>query len=301
MTFSEPGRFRWSKEDLTVIMKEHRDITLAGPFEYMAVLPKDWKPICEAARLATIRKQKLSKEEEENLETRTVKACKKLKYNGAHARAALNIGTLNRLRYSIYGDDDGLGDGDDDGLGDGDGRGRDMKYGSHDVGRRGPHLEIRERRETHTKTKGVGMQLLWKMARGDGIPLLLVVVVANCSLVLDPHSGISRGFAFVTMETLEDANRCIKNLNQSVLDRRQITVEMVRRKRVSTNTRDTGYRGDCGDRGGDRGRGSGRDDYGYWKSQRRSPPQGGRDYFPPPRRSPSPYRGRGRDYSPPRH
>lgn len=66
-----------------------------------------------------------------------------------------------------------------------------------------------------------------------------------------------------------------------------------------------GYRG--GDRGGggDRGRYRGRDDYGYRRSPpRRSPPPyrgGGRHYSPPPRRSPPPYRGGGggRDYSPP--
>ncbi|KAJ9540897.1 hypothetical protein OSB04_027403 [Centaurea solstitialis] len=131
--------------------------------------------------------------------------------------------------------------------------------------------------------------------------------VANCFLVVEPRSRISRGFAFITMETLEDANRCIKHLNQSVLEHRQITVERSRRKRPRTptpghylglkNTRDTGYRGD---RGRHRG-GSGHDDYGYRRSPRRSPPppyRGGRDYSPPPRRSPPPYRG-GRDYSPP--
>ncbi|KAJ0853690.1 putative nucleotide-binding alpha-beta plait domain superfamily, RNA-binding domain superfamily [Helianthus annuus] len=112
------------------------------------------------------------------------------------------------------------------------------------------------------------------------------------------------------METVEDANRCIKHLNQSVLEHRQITVERSRRKRPRTptpghylglkNARDTGYRGDRG------GRYRGRDDYGYRRSPpRRSPPPyrggGGRDYSPPPRRSPPPYRGGGgRDYSPPR-
>ncbi|MFS8010347.1 putative RNA recognition motif domain, nucleotide-binding alpha-beta plait domain superfamily [Helianthus anomalus] len=49
--------------------------------------------------------------------------------------------------------------------------------------------------------------------------------VANCFLVVEPRSRISRGFAFITMETVEDANRCIKHLNQSVLEHRQITVE----------------------------------------------------------------------------
>ncbi|XP_071739137.1 uncharacterized protein [Rutidosis leptorrhynchoides] len=143
--------------------------------------------------------------------------------------------------------------------------------------------------------------------------------VASCFLVVEPRSRISRGFAFITMDTTEDANRCIKHLNQSVLEHRQITVEKSRRKRPRTptpghylglkNARDTGYRGD---RGGRYRGGSGRDDYGYRGGggrhysppPRRSPPQyrggGGRHYSPPPRRSPPPYRGNGRDYSPPR-
>ncbi|KAM7520039.1 hypothetical protein LguiB_019001 [Lonicera macranthoides] len=125
--------------------------------------------------------------------------------------------------------------------------------------------------------------------------------VASCFLVVEPRSRISRGFAFITMDSLEDADRCIKHLNQSVLEGRYITVERSRRKRPRTptpghylglkNTRDTGYRGS--DRGSYRGR-SGRDDYGYRRSPRRSPYRGGRDYSPPRR---SPYRG-GRDYSP---
>ena len=44
-------------------------------------------------------------------------------------------------------------------------------------------------------------------------------------LVMEPRSRISRGFAFITMDSLEDANRCIKHLNQSVLEGRYITVE----------------------------------------------------------------------------
>lgn len=44
---------------------------------------------------------------------------------------------------------------------------------------------------------------------------------------MEPRTRISRGFAFVTMDTSEDANRCIKYLNQSVLEGRYITVEKV--------------------------------------------------------------------------
>ncbi|XP_020978519.1 serine/arginine-rich splicing factor SR45a [Arachis ipaensis] len=125
--------------------------------------------------------------------------------------------------------------------------------------------------------------------------------VASCFLVVEPRTRISRGFAFITMDSVEDANRCIKYLNQSVLEGRYITVERSRRKRPRTptpghylglkSTRDYGHRG--GDRGGDRGRyrgGPGRDDYQYRRSPRRSPYRGGRDYSP--RRSP--YGGGGR-------
>lgn len=46
-------------------------------------------------------------------------------------------------------------------------------------------------------------------------------------LVVEPRSRVSRGFAFVNMESSDDANRCIKHLNQSVLEGRYITVERV--------------------------------------------------------------------------
>ncbi|KAJ0966933.1 hypothetical protein J5N97_023850 [Dioscorea zingiberensis] len=49
--------------------------------------------------------------------------------------------------------------------------------------------------------------------------------VVDCRLVVEPRTRISRGFAFVTMDTVEDADRCIKYLNQSVLEGRYITVE----------------------------------------------------------------------------
>lgn len=45
--------------------------------------------------------------------------------------------------------------------------------------------------------------------------------------MVEPRTRISRGFAFVTMESAEDAERCIKYLNQSVLEGRYITVERV--------------------------------------------------------------------------
>ncbi|KAJ0047548.1 hypothetical protein Pint_15132 [Pistacia integerrima] len=51
--------------------------------------------------------------------------------------------------------------------------------------------------------------------------------VTECHLVTDPRTRESRGFAFVTMETVEDADRCIKYLNRTVLEGRLVTVEKV--------------------------------------------------------------------------
>ncbi|XP_057977537.1 serine/arginine-rich splicing factor SR45a-like isoform X2 [Malania oleifera] len=60
--------------------------------------------------------------------------------------------------------------------------------------------------------------------------------VMECHLVTDPRTRESRGFAFVTMETVEEADRCIKYLNRSVLEGRLITVEKAKRKRGRTPT-----------------------------------------------------------------
>lgn len=51
--------------------------------------------------------------------------------------------------------------------------------------------------------------------------------VQECHVVLDPRTKESRGFAFVTMETVEDAKRCIKYLHRTVLEGRLISVEKV--------------------------------------------------------------------------
>ncbi|XP_040964207.1 serine/arginine-rich splicing factor SR45a isoform X3 [Gossypium raimondii] len=51
--------------------------------------------------------------------------------------------------------------------------------------------------------------------------------VVDVHLVVDPWTRESRGFGFVTMSTIEEAERCIKYLNRSVLEGRVITVEKV--------------------------------------------------------------------------
>ena len=46
--------------------------------------------------------------------------------------------------------------------------------------------------------------------------------------MVDPRSHESRGFGFVTMDSVDGAERCIKYLNRSTLEGRIITVEKVR-------------------------------------------------------------------------
>ncbi|XP_074570077.1 serine/arginine-rich splicing factor SR45a-like [Curcuma longa] len=77
--------------------------------------------------------------------------------------------------------------------------------------------------------------------------------VLECNVIVDPRTRESRGFAFVTMETLEDANRCVKYLHHSVLEGRLITVEKAKRKRGRTPTPGK-YRGARERRGHDRRR-----------------------------------------------
>ncbi|XWS49974.1 hypothetical protein CRYUN_Cryun12cG0048500 [Craigia yunnanensis] len=112
--------------------------------------------------------------------------------------------------------------------------------------------------------------------------------VVECHLVTDPRTRESRGFAFVTMETVEGAERCIKYLNRSVLEGRLITVEKAKRSRGRTPTPGR-YQG-LQDR-----RGQGRR-----RSRSYSPRRHDRDYHPRGRqgrpRSRSPYGRRKDDY-----
>ncbi|MQL81583.1 hypothetical protein Taro_014043 [Colocasia esculenta] len=60
--------------------------------------------------------------------------------------------------------------------------------------------------------------------------------VTDVHLVVDPWTRESRGFGFVTMSSVAEADRCIKYLNRSVLEGRVITVEKARRRRGRTPT-----------------------------------------------------------------
>jgi transformer-2 protein len=60
--------------------------------------------------------------------------------------------------------------------------------------------------------------------------------VKHCHVVQDPRTKESRGFAFVTMETVDDARRSIKYLHRTVLEGRLVTVEKAKRTRERTPT-----------------------------------------------------------------
>jgi len=120
------------------------------------------------------------------------------------------------------------------------------------------------------------------------------------NVVLDGHSGRSRGFAFLYYESLDDATEAREALNGIELDGRKIRVDYSITKRAHTPTpgmymgRPTSSRDGGRDRGGRRGDRDGyrgRDDRGY----------GGRREDYRRRRSPSPYRrrrSRSRSFSP---
>ncbi|CAE7106480.1 unnamed protein product [Rhizoctonia solani] len=78
--------------------------------------------------------------------------------------------------------------------------------------------------------------------------------VAKAAVVYDPHSRESRGFAFVTMDTVEGAEAAIAGLHNTELAGKPITVEKARRGRARTPTPGkylgTGRRDDRGYGGG---------------------------------------------------
>merc|ERR1712168_293262 len=117
-------------------------------------------------------------------------------------------------------------------------------------------------------------------------------------VVLDGHTGRSRGFAFIYYENQDDANEARNAMNGADLDGRKIRVDFSITKRPHTPTPGmymgrptTGSRhGGGGGRRGDRRRRSPSPYYRGGRGRSRSPMYRGR-------RSPSPYYGGGRrDY-----
>ncbi|KAF6153467.1 hypothetical protein GIB67_027334, partial [Kingdonia uniflora] len=60
--------------------------------------------------------------------------------------------------------------------------------------------------------------------------------VVDVHLVVDPRTRDSRGFGFVTMSHVDDADQCLKYLDRSVLGGRVISVERAKRRRGRTPT-----------------------------------------------------------------
>ena len=81
--------------------------------------------------------------------------------------------------------------------------------------------------------------------------------VVEATLMMDRMSGRSRGFAFVTMSTPEEAQKAIAAMNGAQLDGRALTVNIARPR----EERPPGGGGGRGPRRDFRGGGGGRDRY----------------------------------------
>src|SRR6186713_2502839 len=81
--------------------------------------------------------------------------------------------------------------------------------------------------------------------------------VTEAILMTDKMTGRSRGFAFVTMSTPEEAQAAIDGLNGKELDGRRINVNIARPKEDRPGGGGGGYGGGGGGRGGGGGYGGG--------------------------------------------
>ena len=88
--------------------------------------------------------------------------------------------------------------------------------------------------------------------------------VVEANLMMDRMSGRSRGFAFITMSTPEEAQKAIEAMNGAQLAERALTVNIARPKEERPRGGGGGDRGprrDYGGGGGGGSRGGGRDRY----------------------------------------
>jgi RNA recognition motif-containing protein len=87
-----------------------------------------------------------------------------------------------------------------------------------------------------------------------------VGTVNEVALIKDRDTGSSKGFAFVTMNSQEEANKAIEQFNGKSLGNRELTVNIARpreerpRGNYDSNKRGGGggYRSNSSDRGGNR-------------------------------------------------
>src|SRR5262245_10268549 len=79
--------------------------------------------------------------------------------------------------------------------------------------------------------------------------------VISANVVTDQFSGRSRGFGFVEMETVEEAQKAVRDLDGRERDGRRLKVEVAKPKTESGGGRGGGYGGGRGGRGGGGGGG----------------------------------------------
>jgi transformer-2 protein len=60
--------------------------------------------------------------------------------------------------------------------------------------------------------------------------------VTNVKIVVDPHENQSRGFAFISFSSVEQADEALAKLDQSDYNGKPITVQKARRSRPRTPT-----------------------------------------------------------------
>jgi RNA recognition motif-containing protein len=81
--------------------------------------------------------------------------------------------------------------------------------------------------------------------------------VVEANIMMDRMSGRSRGFAFVTMSTPDEAEKAIQAMNGAQLDNRALTVNIARPKEERPARSGGGGGGDRGPRRDFRGGGGG--------------------------------------------
>lgn len=69
-----------------------------------------------------------------------------------------------------------------------------------------------------------------------------VGAVESAAVVMDRDTGRSRGFGFVEMATVDEANQAVKRFNGHELDGRQLKVELANSSGTGGGSRRTGER-----------------------------------------------------------
>lgn len=79
-----------------------------------------------------------------------------------------------------------------------------------------------------------------------------VGTVNDVALIKDRDTGSSKGFAFVTMSSQEEANKAIEQFNGKSLGNRELTVNIARPREERPRSNYGGNRSNSNNRGGNR-------------------------------------------------